>query len=250
MHTLWYKGDFNVEEAKRYNELLRYLSCIVPYIIKNLPISIIVNLIDIYYCDSRLSAISDDRHRINVSIASAGLKLFLDSIGLEELNISIFNGKLEEYINAYEKNAQEDEIDRYWLVLREIISSPKYALIEGLDYKQIKCNGEVGLHIYTGKEAKKFIVSFNRAYKNNFEDSRPLKHSDYANRLKVDYGIRKESATYKDGQSRYGIFIPYSVKPDIECWLKKDGATEAFSRKRFESIDLGSVGFKDETELF
>lgn len=239
LHTYWKKGNFEIQEAKKYNEFLEYLSCTIPYIIHNTPTEAILDLIETYMTNERLLKISDDRHRLNISVAFTGLKILIDKMNIPELSIKQFTPRLEAFICDYEKNAQVDELDRFWLVLRDVISSTKYELKEGLDYKVVLHNGERGLHIYTGKKAEKFKTAFAKAYKHNYEGSRSLKISEYIEKLKSIYGVTKESATYT-GESKYGLFIAFSKYPDIEYWLNKNDnsmPSDYYTKKNEDATD-------------
>lgn len=234
LHTYWEKGIFNVDEAKRFNSFVSYLSILIPHVVESTDIQELMEKIQTWNNSDILKCIWDTRHKINLAIALTGLEIFLSFVNqLQSTNLKMFEGKIESYVLNYEKKAVDNEFEKAINATRVALIGKGTSLKASTDYKEVSCRNRYGLHIHTGKGGESFKAQVVNAYANLYRDSRPIRFADYENLL-TENGIEKEKATYGK-QSKYGLFFPYNEFEEIELWFKDyneglfsiSGSTEA-----------------------
>lgn len=219
LHTYWEKGMFNVDEAKKFNSYVSYLSILIPCIVENTVIEELIAKIQVWNNSDILKCISDTRHKINLAIALTGLETFMSFVNQHQLvNLKMVEEKIETYVSNYEKKAVDNEFEKIINAIRIAIVGSNTTLKASADYKEVSCNDRKGLHIHTGKGGESFKEQVINAYSAHYRDSTPIRFADYE-RILIENGVKKEKATYGKS-SKYGFFFPYDEYEEIELWFK------------------------------
>lgn len=206
LFTVWDKENFNIDKAKKLNSLVSSLSLITKKIIEDFSVTEVLQSIEHIRNGELIQKIKDERSKINVAIAVAGLKCFIRLTGLsDKFCTKSIKEKLNNFIENYEKNFNETEIEKFFTVLRELVE--RKIIKYNTDYKKV--DGGIHqqcLHIKTPKRQSTISTQFKVMYKRLYDNKKPLDFDYYIKKL-IDNGCKKDTANYS-GRSCHGIFIP------------------------------------------
>lgn len=207
-------SNFRAFNAKIFNDLQNYLSVIVPEIIKKYKKEDVINKINYYMYNDLLTNINEIRHKTNVAIAFAGLDLLWSLIpNAIGINIDYFINKVKYYCDNYIKLSENDELEKFIVVLSELIKNKKIS--NGIEIKIL----QNGIHIRT--KCANFEMNFKTHYKRCYQEHKPLNINEYFKLLKGN-GAERKTVRYNSQKTYSGIFLEFSNFDELLDLIKNE----------------------------
>lgn len=199
------QGNFNCDEASKFNKFQTYLSYITGYIIEFMSYADIKAIIENEEHSKMLEHVSDNRIKRNLAIAITGFKMLLNLINSpEEINFSHFEERLADYV-LESAIVYEDDVDKFITILKELLDEYRGKLKNNVDYKIM----DNGIHLLISKRSKTLDIHFKKLHECYYKGSKPLRIKDYQ-KLLLEKGAEMKNVHYsRDLNTKYGIFLPY-----------------------------------------